>query len=826
MKILSLYIDKWYIVGAVNTDGSTRLLNLPNREDRIWLYFHEDVSDTSESVSYSKAFQQNFRNKESHYFGDIFALIISPTATFTGFCRPQEMINIFASANIFNDIRNDLDVDTNERVETYVSFSQDIDLVARIKFLDVLAAQNFDVKESVARIEHLALEHASKKAQVSANGNYLVLNACNENLHFSIYQKSEDLYVRKNEAVLKGLGTDVRSRALVEQIVDNINSHEHLLKTEDEREFECLRLTQFVDAWLEKLASARGPIPVPIPGVSFSIDPHRDFPVSVQRAKVDLRTNRIVEDIVRTIADFVKNSGVSHEELNDIIYLGNTFTNNQFSLEFKKYYNLADGNVLLYKDCDLSQLVNTYTQIDCTQFDEANSKMRSSAEAEEQRRKNAREEEEARRKAQEEADAIANSERERTEAERKFCEAMQHGYESEEKRDFDDMADYFQLALNYRPDDEEANNKYQEALRKMAETKVLTDNYKRSVQLAKKAIDEEDWETAKQKAEEALGFMPESAEASRIKENAVRRLKQGKDFERYLDRADIFIAKKLYGEALDELSKAKLLELNNKESAQIKERECRIASEKADIEQTLNDLTGKLTSAEADNRFDEAIALCSELAETDYTNARKWNARIAELEHRKDEKKRAEENLRKLLRDIDVAQINEDWFKLQELCRQALEVSPNESVGDKLKQAQEKMREMESLKELDNMIAAIKDLILDGEFSSAKNKLSVLRGMALNGEYNSKVKELNKLIFEKEDDWEKLQMMKMSIGQQSTSVPPVDKTEVGGSSGISSSVSFVDDSGESSQGNPASPEKEKNPPKKNGGLITNDDFNF
>lgn len=50
MKSLALYIDKWYIVGAVNTDGITRLVNLPNREDRIWLYFYEDVAN--DEISY------------------------------------------------------------------------------------------------------------------------------------------------------------------------------------------------------------------------------------------------------------------------------------------------------------------------------------------------------------------------------------------------------------------------------------------------------------------------------------------------------------------------------------------------------------------------------------------------------------------------------------------------------------------------------------------------------------------------------------------------------------------------------------------------------
>lgn len=39
MKTLSLYIDRWYIAAAVCYDNIPRRIDLPNREDRIWLYF-------------------------------------------------------------------------------------------------------------------------------------------------------------------------------------------------------------------------------------------------------------------------------------------------------------------------------------------------------------------------------------------------------------------------------------------------------------------------------------------------------------------------------------------------------------------------------------------------------------------------------------------------------------------------------------------------------------------------------------------------------------------------------------------------------------------
>ena len=45
MTTLSIYVEKWYIVGAVCVDNVPHVIELPNKEDRIWLYFYEDVAN-------------------------------------------------------------------------------------------------------------------------------------------------------------------------------------------------------------------------------------------------------------------------------------------------------------------------------------------------------------------------------------------------------------------------------------------------------------------------------------------------------------------------------------------------------------------------------------------------------------------------------------------------------------------------------------------------------------------------------------------------------------------------------------------------------------
>ena len=719
MKSLALYIDKWYIVGAVNTDGITRLVNLPNHEDRIWLYFYEDVAN--DEISYGKGFQSKVRNNENHYYGDVFSLITQSSAKYTMFKRSQPMRGIFKSSKIFDDLRKDMDEDGD--IITYVSFSKDISLASRLLFLEELKAERFDVKESVARIGHLALEYASKKSGYVEDGYYLVLNACNENLHYSLYQKTDDLFNREKEDVLIGMGTDVRSRALIEYVVDNINEREHFLKTVDERESEYLRMNQYVDDWLVRLSTAKGHIPIQITNVTFSRDPYKDYSVPVRKVKIDERTEKIVKDIINVIVRFVKDAEVSHEQLRGILFLGNTFTNVQFKKELTSYYNLDNSKMVGFKDTDLSTLVSAYTFIDLEQFSATKNTMRGNAEAELRRIQIAEEEADAIKRAQEEADAVAAIEREATEAERKFKDAMDRGYDAEREHNYDDMEEYFHIALGLRPDDEEAKQKHEEALRKKAEMAVQQTHYKEKIQQAKSAYDDADYETAKFKAEEALSFMPESKEALRIKDDSQRRIKSQKDLERYLDRADLFIAQKAYNEAKQELQKARLLDVSYKE---IEERERRIAKEEQAANAQVAELTNSLNSSIEDGRYDDAIKYCNELIVVDFTNSRRWSARIAEINSKKERAAEEQKRWNELVREIESAHLAEDWKKLNSLCKKALDIREDKDIRSKFEKSEDKLAEIRKNEQFVKTMSEINELVVRKEFDEANNKLNNL----------------------------------------------------------------------------------------------------
>ena len=745
MKILSLYIDKWYIVGAVSTDGITRAINLPNKEDRIWLYFYEDVA--SDEVSYGKGFQSKYRNNENHYYGDVFSLVTDSSAKYIKFKRPQPIIGIFKDANIFNDIRNS--VDEEGSIETYISFSKDISLAARNLFLEELVKERFVVKQDVARIGHLALEYAAKKSLITEDGYYLILNACNENLYYALYQRESNIFVRGNyEDQLVGMGTDVRSRALIEHIVDAINGKEHFLQTEAEREYEYLRMIMYVDEWLIKLNACKTRIPVQLTGITLSKDPHKQYSVQVKKAKIDERTDKIVKDIVDVVVKFIKNSDLTQEQIKGILFLGNTFTNSQFKKEFSLHYNLQQDKFINFSDTDLPAIVSAYSFMDCSQFSAIQNLQRATGEAELRRIQQLEEEAEAAKKAKEEAEAIQARQKEIDEADRNFNNALEKGYNAEKEQNYSDMAEYFSIALNLRPDDEEAKRKYDDALRKKAEQTVIQNKYKEKIQEAKNAFDANDWENAKQKSEEALGFMPESTEANRIKKESARIIQSTKELERYIDRCDMFYAQKAYKEAIQELEKAKLLGIDTPE---IKERESKIIGEQKDSENKIREFISVIDKAIVAKDFTKALRICDDLMDLDFANSRKWSAKRSDIKILQQKSEEEQNRYNQLTNAIDAALFSEDWERLVSLCREALNITDDAKIKEKLAKGVEKLKIQNEKAQLEVKVNEIHKLINDNDFSLAKKQLKLIEGTL----DTDKVKYLRSLIFNKEDEAER-----------------------------------------------------------------------
>lgn len=739
MKSLSLYIDKWFITVAINYDGSVIPLSLPNGEDRIWLYFHEDIANSR--IEYGKTFENNYRDKLPHYFGDIFNLIEKGDCYFIIHERlRQEMREIFKVADIFNHLHQAIGEEGT--VETYLSFSTDIPDIARLHFIEELEEANFKVVESVARISHLALEECKKRNVFAKHGVYLVLVATNDNFHFSLYENKGSIFLRKKEGALPGLGLDVRRRALVETIVENINKNAKLLKSREEIDAECVRQDRFATIWLDKIAKSKPYVPVAFNGITFAVAPNNPAIVQIFPKELDSRTTGIVEEIVRKIADFVKENQLQPHEIEGIVFIGNTFTNQTFTRAINNRFIISDDKIVTYKEEELPKVVSVYSQIDCDQFKGATADFLNDAKTQEILNNQAKEEEEKRLK----AETIARRQQElidsQKKADREYNNAIENIERHESDHNYEEMLEWAEIALTNKPNDEFAKEKAVLARQLQADQKAANKQFNTVLQRAKTAFSEKRWTDTVSQCDMALELRSDSDEASRLKTEARRRMEIKEKVQTLLNRADVFFAQKLYAEALREVSKVLGLDPSNHEAKEI---ERKISEVHAQHEERINTLVAKLHEVERVKDYDSAISICESLIEEDYTNIRKWTSQKERLISQRKEIEETKRKLDELKKDINKAHFDEDWVRLKLLCENYLKIESDQDIYQFLSKAKKRLGEIKVKEAKEKALATINGLIIDGHINEAQKELDRF-AQNYPSEY-SVVKDLRKKLF-------------------------------------------------------------------------------
>ena len=104
METLMLYVDRRYVIGVQCIDGIPKSIDLPNHEERVWLYFFEDIDH--DKIVYGKNNESHFLNNDQLYFGDVFPKILDSRNEFTRFRRKKPLRDIFYESRIFEDLRN------------------------------------------------------------------------------------------------------------------------------------------------------------------------------------------------------------------------------------------------------------------------------------------------------------------------------------------------------------------------------------------------------------------------------------------------------------------------------------------------------------------------------------------------------------------------------------------------------------------------------------------------------------------------------------------------------------------------------------------------
>ena len=720
---LALYIDKYYIVGATISDGVTRRVLPSNNEDRFWLYFYEDTA--SDNIIYGKSYKDGYHSNKLHHHGDVFAHLTDREFTFKRYDRDQELPRIFKAAGIIDELKKALGEDDLHPIETYLSFSQDISYAARLTFIrDILQPEGFDIKESAVRIDQLALEQCFREKRYDQEGYYLLLNACNENLHYAIYKHTGDIPIRVLEGCLEGLGINLTGRALLEQVLNEINKRQLIIREED-REAEYLHLASYVEDWLSELQATQPGRPFTLTNIRLSKMSDNPYDVILIKKSVEDRSKAIIEDIIREIANSVSRlkEKQSDFKLKGILFLGNTFDNSLYEEKLHDKYMVPSESCIHYTESDLVSIVGVYPLMDCSQFSEATQSTLARGEDELKRQQLAKEEAQRKLEAEQSRSEQAEAERKAFETKKNYEEAMYNVSNYEKQGEYAQMLDWAKIALEHQPDSAEAKKKVEESTRLLSEMKVREEQYKATMMRAQKSFGEGLWSEAIAQAEMALSIKSTSKEASRIKSEASKFLERSEQIETFFTKAEAYLSQKAYQEARMEIQKVLALDKNNK----------RAMDQLSDIDQAIKELHKKidalkleLSSAIDTGDLDTAISLTNKLIEIDTEHQREWTE---QSQHLKAEQKRLAQEAAEwasLKEQIDKALFGEQWDEVVRLGEAALKLREDPLLRANLDRARQKLQDINLQKEYDQGIAQVKGYMVDKEWEHATQLLRQL----------------------------------------------------------------------------------------------------
>ncbi len=677
MTSLSIYVEKWYIVGSVCTDNVPHPIDLPNHEDRIWLYFFEDIAN--DAVYYGRTNKKNAQNKENHYIDDVFSKIIDSGAKFKKFGRDYPLSEIFKYSGIFDDLKTAFWQWSNDsKIPLYVSFSQDISYDAQNLFKTELERNDFVIQQFVGKIDFLALEWVKKKKNLKlpCDKHVLVLRSTNENLHMSLFKTDGSIFLEEADDCLEGYGSDVRSHAIIEDVVNQGNSTFHFLTRQEDFSHEKIRMEEFVENWILKLDHGRANIPVRIPDISFSLAPNNKFIAYLRRSNIEGRTKAIIREIIDYVKNFVKaQNNLAEYDLGAVILLGNSFGNSQYINELDSWLQIRGEKMYSIGEATLPDVVGVYSQIDPGYFSTAENIFAEQAGMERERQKKAEQEENERKLAAAAADKARQSDMEKSQAEKKYKDAMEQAYEAESKHDFNSMREFLTIALDVKPQDDTANKKLKQLDDMEMRESLKSDQYRIAINQADKAFDAGDFDMACSFYTQALTIDPNSNHAKARLDEVIKLRSDRNKAAEFLTKAEVFEGQKLYDKALTELKKAQLLNpLDGEIAAKVEKVENIIKKRDEDVSR----LKSLLNSSEGKEDYSQAIAACEDLMTVDSFNSTKWERKrdaLLSLKAKSDEKISVLSDCRE---KVNAAVFGENWEDVQLYSTRALKYSPQD----------------------------------------------------------------------------------------------------------------------------------------------------
>lgn len=661
MKILSLYIDKWYIVGAVMDGANKYPLILSNAEERIWLYFYSN--NTTNAVKYSLGYRDEALEGKRGYYADIFDILPDyKEYHYEKYGAEKEMKDIFADAGILKDLRNSFDDKTE--IPVYLTFSKDIDIVSQDIFINALEKEHFKVLEFTLPIERLALDYTIKHKGGIDNGYVLTVNACNENLLYSIYHQEEENTELITQKCEPGYGVDSRKKAIVEEVLEYLQDDTHFLTGDiNERQDEMLYLSQFADGWLSKLDDSTSHIPVALGNIHFKKQSNNDVPVVVFNDNINDRTKNIIEKLTGKITDTIKEENILFTDISQIIMLGDVFSSDTFVNLLKKKLGTSDERIIDFSELSLPDVVSIYGTMDGTNLDEEKA-----ARVQKAHTKYIQD----RQKSVEQRTRDLKEKAENAENEGRLQDAIAC-YERILRIDSKDKYSSVRISsLKIQIEEEKKNTERVKELLDKAQQDFITNKYADAIS----------------KCDEILRLQKNNYDAKQIKEKSENAIKRQKQLESYIQKINEMIAEERFLEAQDLLHKIDSLNLNDSRLKGIRER---IEKGVSYLNEQIREKKSAFDVAYRSSDYQLCLKLCDELLQIGADNTL-WYEKKNEVQRKLQEEQRYEDNYSLAQK----ARIERNWRDVIEFAQKAIGIKYNDELIEWINEAQKAIKNAET----------------------------------------------------------------------------------------------------------------------------------
>lgn len=718
MKVLSLYIDKWYIVGTVLDGANKDPLSLCNAEERVWLYFYSN--STTNAVKYSHGYRDEALAGKKGYYADVFDMLPDYREYYyEKYGARKKMSDIFADAGIFADLKKAFDDKSD--IPVYLSFSKDIDIVAQDIFIKAMEEDHFKVLQFTLPIENLSLEYLMRHGKIANEAeNVLVVNACSENLRYSIYNlSSDDMSVIKQNCE-SGYGVDSRRQAVVEEVLEYMQADTHFL-TDAKAEWhdEMLYLSQFADDWLRKIDNSSGVTPVSLGYIHLKKQENNEVPVVVSVANLNDRTKSIVEKLTGKIVDMIKESNILLPQISNVVFLGDMFKSHTFANSLQQKIGISADKMVCFSDLFLSEIVGVYSELSENDFDEEKKHFFVNA------------------KVQYEKDC------------KEYVESLTRDLKgkaiaAEDEGRLQESIDIYEQVLRI-----DKNDKFASA--RISALKLQIEQDKKNREMADSLLEKArqfyfagDYKNAIQSCEKVLHLQGDNSDAQKIKEDSESILKRQSLLDEYIKQINDLLMKRLFYEARNVLLKVDALNINDVRLKSIREK---IEDGVSELESQVKDMINAYDAAYRAKDYQQCLRLCNELLSMG-ADSSIWTKKRQELKEKINQEQLFQDNY-ELARK---ARLNNDWNAVVDYAQKALAIKEDADIKAIMQEANSKLAEIRKKKQFEDIINDIVELINKKKNDEAESKLNNLeralkRDGFIDADMEKQMKNIRKMLF-------------------------------------------------------------------------------